>query len=166
MIGLTKNMHKNLISFAGSAMLIAAGIIVCAAADKPAAQKLDYDRDVRPILSENCFKCHGFDAGARKAGLRLDTAEGAYAKQASGNLAVVPGNLNSSALFARVTSKTMPPPDSGKKLTAAQFATLKTWIQQGAKYGKHWAFVTPIRPPVPTVSIRNPQSAIRNNPWC
>src|SRR5438067_2816761 len=94
----------------------------------PEAQKLDYDRDIRPILSENCFKCHGFDAGQRQAGLRLDLSEGAYAKLAGGNRAVVPGDLKASALVKRTGDRSMPPVYSGKKLSDAQIATLRRWV--------------------------------------
>src|SRR5258708_20072565 len=164
MNGSLLNIHRNLVSLAGSALLIAGGFVVCAASDRPAPGKLDYDRDVRPILSENCFKCHGFDPVARKAGLRLDYAEGAYAKLANGSIAIVPGNWSSSALFARVSNKSMPPLDSGKKLTTAQVTTLNTWIQQGAKYGKHWAFVTPTRPPLPGPTTQRPNDPTTKKP--
>lgn len=133
-----------------------------AASAKAAAEAgpVDFDRDVRPIISENCFACHGFDAGKRQAGLRLDTAEGAYAKLASGNVAVVPGKMKESALVERVTGHTMPPPDFRKKLTEAQIHTLQRWVAQGGKYAPHWSFVAPKRPALPAVRnqqwVRNP----------
>ncbi len=115
---------------------------------------IDFDRDVRPILAENCFKCHGPDAGARQAGLRLDIAEGATTRLVSGRIPVVPGNLAKSELVLRIGAKDarqMPPVSSGKKLKSAQIAILREWIQQGARYGKHWAFIAPIRPALPSV---------------
>ncbi len=113
--------------------------------------KVDFNRDVLPILSENCFACHGFDANARKAGLRLDTPEGATAKLPSGNTAIVPGKPDKSVLVLRVKTRTMPPANSSKKLTDAQIETLRRWVEEGAKYEKHWAFVPPQRPEIPTV---------------
>ncbi len=116
--------------------------------------RVDYDRDVRPILSENCFKCHGFDPNQRQAGLRLDTAEGAYKLLASGAMAVKPGSPAASALIQRVLAggaMHMPPVSTGKKVTAAQITVLKQWIAQGGKYDPHWSFVPPKRPALPTV---------------
>ena len=115
---------------------------------------IDFDRDVRPILSENCFACHGFDANKRISGLRLDRAEGTTQKLPSGRIAVVPGDLKNSELIERVTQTgplQMPPPSSGKKLSAAQTATLKRWVTQGGHYAVHWAFVAPKRPALPMV---------------
>ncbi len=124
---------------------------------------VDFDHDVRPILSENCFACHGFDANKRAAGLRLDQEAGALKKLDSGRFAVVPGNVKDSELVERIYatgSGQMPPLASGKKLTNAQMATLKRWIAQGGKYAKHWAFVPPVRPNLPPVKnaawVRNP----------
>ena len=124
---------------------------------------VDFDHDVRPILSENCFACHGFDANKRAAGLRLDQEAGALKKLDSGRFAVVPGNVKDSELVERIyatESGQMPPLASGKKLTNAQMATLKRWIAQGGKYAKHWAFVPPVRPNLPPVKnaawVRNP----------
>ncbi len=115
-----------------------------------------FDRDIKPILSENCFACHGPDEGQRKAGLRLDLPDGAVATLKSGNAAVVPGDRSASALYARVTTEDpidrMPPPESNHALTPAQIETLGTWIDEGAEYEKHWAFVPPVRPELPEVS--------------
>ncbi len=125
--------------------------------------KVDFDRDVRPIISENCFACHGFDANKRQAGLRLDNADGAFQKLASGSIPVVPGSLKESALIQRVTAKgprQMPPANSGKKITPTQIETLKRWVAQGGKYAQHWSFVPPVRPAIPAVKnmawVRNP----------
>ncbi len=117
--------------------------------------KLDFNRDVRPILSDNCFACHGFDAKKRKGKLRLDTAEGAIALK-DGIQAVKPGDPEASELIKRILSKdpeeVMPPPESHKKITPAQVDILRRWIAQGATYRKHWSFEVPVRPAVPTAT--------------
>jgi hypothetical protein len=125
------------------------------AAETPVPEKIDFNRDVRPILSDLCFKCHGFDDKARKAGRRLDTAEGALA-ETEGVRAVVPGKLAESELHVRIRStdkdEAMPPSKTGKKLNERQKTILDRWIEQGAPYAKHWSF-EPVRqapPPVPT----------------
>src|SRR5204863_847390 len=109
--------------------------------EAPVPAEIKFNRDVRPILSENCFNCHGPDKAARKGKLRLDNSEGATA-EIEGSHAVVPGNLEKSELVKRVSTKdpeeVMPPPKSEKKLSARQVAILKKWIEQGAKYDKHW----------------------------
>src|SRR3954464_15159711 len=98
-------------------------------------KKVDFNRDIRPILSENCFQCHGFDEKARKAELRLDQAESALAEHDSGK-PVVPGHPEQSDLWRRITSddesEMMPPPDSHRALNAEQKETLKRWIEEGA----------------------------------
>src|SRR5262245_22923902 len=100
-----------------------------------AADKIDFTRDIRPILSDACFQCHGPDEKQRKAQLRLDTKEGAHAPLRSGGFAFVPGRPGESELLRRVTDpdvKTrMPPPKSGKKLTPRQIDVLRRWIEQG-----------------------------------
>ncbi|MBI5802745.1 MAG: PSD1 domain-containing protein [Verrucomicrobia bacterium] len=110
--------------------------------------KVEFSRDVRPILSENCFACHGFDKAARKAELRLDTRAGATATT-DGITAVVPGKPNASELIARILTSdvddVMPPKKSGKHLTATQKETLRRWIEQGATYQRHWSFESPKR---------------------
>src|SRR5205823_11394752 len=126
-------------------------------------------RDVRPILSQHCFKCHGPDDTARKAKLRLDTREAALAGGRSGDPAVVPGKPGESELVRRISSddetEVMPPPVARKPLTAAQKEILKQWVAAGAEYAPHWAFAKPQRPPVPTLrsasrlNIRNPIDA-------
>ena len=117
-------------------------------------QSVLFNRDIRPILSDNCFHCHGFDGGKRKADLRLDSFEGATAARKDGP-AITPGNLDKSALWRHVSSKDpnviMPPPNSGKRLKPEQVETLKQWILEGAQYQKHWAFEHPTRPGTPAV---------------
>ncbi|MFA6546248.1 MAG: PSD1 and planctomycete cytochrome C domain-containing protein [Limisphaerales bacterium] len=120
-----------------------------------AAEPVRYNRDIRPILSDNCFSCHGPDVNRRKAGLRLDVREEALKAAKSGAIAIVSGDARKSALLARINSKdadeVMPPPKSHKAVTAAQKEKLRQWIQQGAKYEQHWAFV-PLAPvPAPAV---------------
>ncbi|MFO0797809.1 MAG: PSD1 and planctomycete cytochrome C domain-containing protein [Gemmataceae bacterium] len=130
---------------------LAAALLLAATAAR-ADEPVEFNRDVRPILSDACFSCHGFDAKARKAGLRLDTPEGAF-RQRKGTVPIKAGDLKASEVWERVTSAdpdaVMPPPHTNKKLTAAQRDTLKRWIEQGAKYQKHWAFEPVRRAAVP-----------------
>lgn len=118
--------------------------------------EVDFNLDVLPILSNHCFKCHGPDAAERKAGLRLDTRDGAMAALEDGGFAVVPGLPESSELIARVSSNEddfrMPPPEEGKRLDERDIEVLRRWIEIGASWEMHWAFVPPTRPPLPTVS--------------
>ncbi len=111
-----------------------------------AAEPLSFNRDIRPILSENCFACHGFDSKKREAELRLDTPEGAYTAK-DGAFPIKPGDLAKSEVWQRIITTDeddlMPPPKSHKKLTQKQKDTLKLWIEQGAPYQKHWAFEKP-----------------------
>ncbi|WP_437221822.1 PSD1 and planctomycete cytochrome C domain-containing protein [Planctomicrobium sp. SH661] len=126
---------------------------------------IQYNRDIRPILAENCFACHGPDAGHREAGLRLDTAHSRSVEADSGLLAISPGRSHESELMVRVTSQDpsvkMPPPSSHKTLTAEQIRLLKRWIDAGAEYEDHWSFL-PVKKPVlldsqgASVSARRP----------
>ncbi|BCX46256.1 hypothetical protein HAHE_01640 [Haloferula helveola] len=114
---------------------------------------LEFNRDVRPILSKNCFHCHGQDPAHRDSGLRLDTEEGLHGNGESGDPVIVPGDPEKSLLWKRITSKdpevVMPPPDSHRSLTGPQIETLRQWIVEGASYQKHWAFVSPTKKPLP-----------------
>ena len=118
----------------------------------------DYNRDVRPILSQFCFKCHGPDDGQRQAGLRLDTRAGATAKSESGKTPVSPKQPHLSELVRRIEStdpdEAMPPASTKRELTAAQKKSLKDWIASGAEYAPHWSFVAPVRPAIPSVQRR------------
>ena len=114
----------------------------------PAVAKIDFNRDVRPILSNNCFQCHGPDEKVRKAKLRLDTKEGAHAA------AIVPGKPDSSELIVRLTAtpddaSVMPPVKTGKKVSPREVEILKQWIKEGANYSAHWAYIRPTCPEVP-----------------
>ncbi|MGH9839921.1 MAG: DUF1553 domain-containing protein [Blastocatellia bacterium] len=124
---------------------------------------MEFNREIRPILSDNCFACHGPDDKQRKARLRLDTKEGALAKPG----VIVAGDAANSKLIKRVASKdpaaVMPPMDSGHKLTGKQIELLKRWVDEGAQWNEHWAFIAPKRPEAPAVSnaawVRNPIDA-------
>lgn len=119
-----------------------------------AADKLSFNRDIRPIFSENCFACHGFDAKKREAELRLDTPEGAYAFK-DGTFPIKPYDLSKSEVWQRIITEDaddlMPPPKSHKKLTQTQKDKIKLWIEQGARYQKHWAFEKPVDKPGVTI---------------
>jgi hypothetical protein len=144
----------------GSVLIVAAGAAFAwqsgavLAEEKPADQ-INYDRQIRPILSNNCFRCHGPDAEERQSGLRLDLRDEALKPAESGKRAIVAGKPEGSRLVERIFSsdpgEIMPPPDSNKKLTDAQKELLRDWIAQGAKYEEHWSFVVPKRPEVPRV---------------
>ncbi len=138
---------------------LAAVCFLCPALRAAEAPAPTYNRDIRPILAENCFACHGPDAGARKAGLRLDRRDAAVAKGA-----IVPGDPDKSELIHRIfwdeTSKVMPPPRTKKTLTDVQKDVLKRWVAAGAEYQTHWAYIPPIRTDPPAVKdekwVRNP----------
>jgi hypothetical protein len=128
-----------------------------------APPRVEYNRDVRPILSENCFSCHGADSASRKAKLRLDSFADAIAKREDGSPAIVPGKPKESEAIRRIfvaDDDLMPPEKSHKVLTAAQKDLLKRWVAQGAEYQPHWAFIAPTRPALPKVKnskwVRNP----------
>jgi hypothetical protein len=120
---------------------------------------LDFNRDIRPVLAENCFYCHGQDSNKRQAELRLDVRDAAIEAGA-----IVPNAPKSSELIERIFShdshKVMPPPKSNRRLSAEQMKLLERWISQGAVYAPHWAYVTPTRPAEPAVRradwVRNP----------
>ena len=121
------------------------------------AGEIQFNRDILPILADKCFACHGPDDSHRKADLRLDTREGALA-DLGGYAAVAPGAPGKSELLTRITTDDeddlMPPPDTGKQLSADEKKQLHDWIAQGAEYEAHWAYIPPTRPVVPSVSDR------------
>lgn len=148
----------------GSAQPATSLSLVVTAAAEADARSVSFSRDIRPILSENCFTCHGPDPATREAGLRLDTVEngedfsGAYS-------VVVPGDPDSSELLNRVSHGTerftMPPPDAGLSLTGPEKALLRRWVEEGAAYEWHWAFVPPTGRPTPAVTDPDwPRNAI------
>jgi Protein of unknown function (DUF1553)/Protein of unknown function (DUF1549)/Planctomycete cytochrome C len=119
-----------------------------------AEEAIEFNRDIRPILSENCFVCHGPDQNKLEGGLRLDDRERATSKADSGQIAIVAGHPEQSELIARIQSTDpdvrMPPPKFDKQLTRQQKEMLVKWISKGADYQGHWAFIPPVRPIVPT----------------
>lgn len=146
---------------------LAGNLLETRAAETPPApgRKVDFNREIRPILSNHCWSCHGPDEQHRKAGLRLDVADAARAKLESGLAAIVSGKPGESELIARIESddetEMMPPPASKKPLTAEQKKLLSLWIEQGAEFAQHWAFVPPKASPLPTVKNRAwPRNAI------
>src|SRR4249920_2042655 len=136
------NIFLKMLRVATPFLIIAAGFAT--------AGDVSFNRDVRPILSNNCYYCHGTDPNHRKGDRRLDTPEGALA-DIKGVKAIVPGKPNDSELIARILSDdpdtVMPPPKSNKSITSAEKEILRRWIAEGAKYEPHWAFVAPVRPP-------------------
>lgn len=121
---------------------------------------VDFDRDIRPILSDKCFTCHGPDEQQRASGLRLDVRESAFAAR-DGKKAIVPNDLTASLLHQRITStdadQKMPPEDSGQELSEAEIQLLTRWIQEGAKWTEHWAFLRPEKHELPQLG---------DQPWC
>ncbi|KAB2667797.1 MAG: DUF1553 domain-containing protein [Verrucomicrobia bacterium] len=129
------------------------------------AAPVDFSREIQPILSENCYHCHGPSETGRKAELRLDTREGAF-RTRKGKVSLVAGKSAESEVYRRLVSKdpdeVMPPPESHRSLTPKQIALLGRWIDEGAKWGRHWAFVPPEHPAVPVPKrggSRNPIDA-------
>ena len=113
------------------------------------AKAVDFDRDIRPILSDKCYTCHGPDEKQRVANLRLDTKEGLFADRGAYKI-IVSGKPSESKLYQRISAVDaalrMPPPYAERFLTPAQIELVRTWIDQGAGYSIHWAFVPPTRP--------------------
>jgi hypothetical protein len=120
---------------------------------------VSFSRDIRPILSHNCYQCHGPDEKQRKADLRLDTKDGLFTDLGGGQAIVAPGKPQASEMLARVTAreagKRMPPRKTGKKLTAHEIELLVRWVKQGAPYTGHWAYQKPVRPALPQVQDRS-----------
>jgi hypothetical protein len=145
----------------GQLLLLAAafGPALLLAASPAAVTKqngeIDFQRQIRPILSDNCFKCHGPDPQTRLAGLRLDVREAAFSERKAGRV-IVPGDPNASLVYQRIThpkdSMRMPPLQSHRKLTDEQKELIRKWIAQGASWKEHWAFTPPARPAPPRVS--------------
>jgi hypothetical protein len=140
-------------------------VAFCALAALAAAdpERVSFNRDVRPIMSDTCFRCHGPDQRARMAGLRLDVRAEATAVTRSGHIPIVPGDPDKSEVVARIFAtgaKTMPPASAHKELTERQKATIRRWIAEGAAYEGHWAYQSVARPPIPAAAdpsrIRNP----------
>ena len=131
--------------------LALAGLAIAAAEPAP-----DFEREIQPILAEHCSACHGVDGASRQGGLRLDTRDGALAGGDSGPTAVLPGKGAESLVVHRIRStdpdSVMPPPETQKPLSEAQKVLLERWIDAGAPFAPHWAFVSPQRPPVPEVT--------------
>ncbi len=147
-------------------LLLATGATVCVSScssgngsNEELPDVVSYNFHIRPIFSDKCFKCHGPDASQRQASLRLDIADSAYAplKETKGSFAIIPGKPSESEVYKRVsstdTSFQMPTPESHLgALTAYEIDLVRKWIQQGAKYEKHWAFTAPVKPAPPKVS--------------
>jgi hypothetical protein len=125
------------------------------ASKKTGAGHVDFNRDIRPILSENCYKCHGPDDGARKAKLRFDIRAEALKPAKSGEIPIVPGSPEKSQMVVRITASDeddrMPPIKSGKTLSPTQIDLLRRWVAEGAPYATHWSYVKPVRPALPQV---------------
>ena len=145
----------SLAAFLGSAVLSA-----------QTGTEVRFNRDIRPIMSDTCFKCHG--PGTHKAGLRLDLRDEAIKAAESGETPIVPGRPDESEMVRRVTSndpdEIMPPPEANKTLTAEQKELIRRWVQQGAPYEKHWSFEPPVKADPPRVAgaafrIHNPIDA-------
>jgi hypothetical protein len=147
-----------------SRCLLSVAIVLLVSAAIPAAERVDFNRQIRPILSDKCFACHGPDEQRREGGVRLDVKESALGEADSGERPVVPGDVDSSELYRRITSEDeyslMPPPDSNKSLTPEEIERIGLWIEQGADWSEHWSFLTPEKREVPQVSdpawCRNP----------
>src|SRR5688572_19086417 len=141
-----------------SGITLGLALLLASSARAQAPRVIEFNRDIRPILSDACFNCHGPDKPKRKADLHFDTEEGARADLGE-HFAIVPGKPRESVLLERVAStdpkKRMPPPSAGPALTKEQIELLRAWIEQGAKWQKHWSFIPPKRPALPQVKLRN-----------
>jgi len=130
---------------------VVAGALALLASVASAAAPIDFNRQVRPLLSENCFACHGPDEAACEKNMRLDRRDDVLRPAKSGALPIVPGKPEESEIFLRITDAhdAMPPAETGKKVMPQQVAILRQWIAEGANYATHWSFVPPVAPTVP-----------------
>jgi hypothetical protein len=148
-------------------LVLAAGLRDCAAEGPADTARVAYNRDIRPILADRCFRCHGPDSGHRKAGLRLDRRDDAVADR-DGRQAIVPGDLEASEVVFRINAEDadvrMPPAGSGLVLRPDEIARLERWIEQGAEYQPHWAFLPPQRPRLPALGKSKGGHAWPRNP--
>ncbi len=137
-------------------LVVMMSVMLVGSLSMAAPDAVDFNRDIRPILSNYCFKCHGFDETARVHDLRLDDAKAALVELSSGERAIVPGDPEMSGLIDRVTSADpelrMPPPETNQQLSQEQVKLLRDWIASGAKYEKHWSYVSPKRIDPPSVN--------------
>ncbi len=157
----SKMRNRCRIFFSTLAILIVFGLICrvgqTSASDgaAPSAAKVDFARDIRPLLADRCFRCHGPDEKDRKGGFHLDQEKSAKGQAESGEHPIVAGKPESSELIRRITAadadERMPPKDSGKTLSKQEIELLRRWIQEGAEWQQHWAFVQPVRPAEPRV---------------
>src|SRR5688572_20048296 len=135
------------------AALISTWALAPFASGEPNPQNIEFNRDIRPLLSDVCFTCHGPDKATRVINLRFDTEAGAFADLGGGRHAIVPGDPARSEMYQRITAKDeairMPPARSGRKLTDNQIDLIRRWIEQGAKWQKHWSLIAPQRPALP-----------------
>ena len=147
--------YLNLLSGSGC-WLLSCMLTTAAVAQSANGAAIDFDRDIRPILSNHCFQCHGPDGEHRKGNLRLDRKDDAFAER-DGVAAIVAGDVARSELVHRILDsdpdERMPPPDAHKPLDEAQQQLLVRWIEQGASWTEHWSFVAPVAPPEPEVSL-------------
>lgn len=147
---------KSFLLISGSVLGLS-GVLAGSSKSTQRAQTLDFNRDIRPILANNCFKCHGSDPAGVMAGLRLDDAKSATSALKDGKHAIVPGRPNESELVRRIMAKDederMPPPFTHKSLKDSEKQTIIKWIEEGAIYKEHWAFVAPIRNAPPSVKL-------------
>jgi hypothetical protein len=135
------------------------------AKDSIAKDSIEFNRDIQPILAEHCYHCHGRDEAARQGGLRLDDREAALRGGETAGAAITPGQPEKSAILARILSQdpdlVMPPPQEKKALKPLEIEKLRRWIQEGATYSGHWAFLPPVQAPVP--QIKTPQGELASN---
>ncbi len=157
-------LQSNRLKPAAAALSCVAGFLAVVPTGQGAepAAPLSFNKDLRPILADKCFACHGTDAHARKADLRLDTPEGAYA-ETDGGVAIKPGDPSQSEVWARIITDDpddiMPPVKSHKTLSPEEKDIIRRWIEQGAPYEKHWSFEPPVKAPVP--EIASPEAPVR-----
>ncbi|MBI1311782.1 DUF1553 domain-containing protein [bacterium] len=150
-----------------TAYRLVAALLIVLPSTSFAADEIDFNRDIRPILSDKCYACHGPDENKRQGGFRLDRKDSAYGAAESGEIVIVPGQPEASELVARISTGdadlVMPPADSTKKLSPEEIDLLKRWVASGAAWHEHWAFIAPQKPAPPTVSqpawVRNPIDA-------